>query len=635
MPGAGERDDTDPAIADTQGSDPGAPAEVREEPKRVARAVHVGDVLGRYELVEEIGEGGMATVYRARDRELRREVAIKVLFPHLSRRPEIVRRFHREARAAASLEHDNILRIYDVGGDEGEPPYIVMELIRGRTLLQEIEQRGPILAEVAACIGALLADALAAAHAAGIIHRDIKPANVLIAPGGRLLLADFGVARLETEDSLVTRTGALLGTPAYMSPEQAAGETATVRSDLYSLGATLYQLATGSLPYSGNPAKVMAMIASGALVPPLRRRPAVGPDLSRAIERLMEVDVMARPGKASVAAEELRAIAVAGGLGKPTEELAAYFDDPDGFLRIRTPSVVSALITAARSAMTESKLPRAMALADRASALAPDDPTVSALIETVTEGGRSSRRRRIVAFAALGLAVAGGGVALFALRGGPPAGIDASVAIDAARIDAAPRDTEVIAMSSVVDAEPPDASIPIDAPTNVPRGRDAGTVRKPIDAAEVAAVIADAAAQVPIDAAIAIDAALADGTLIVENDLWCEISIDGISRGNKRNEPLVVEAGHHTVVCEQPNGRWSKQVDVAAGKTVRLKGEMLPTFQVTIALGHASTILIDGVSHPNRGSVPLKAGRHQLENTYITVTAPCQIRDEPQLDCYR
>jgi len=232
----GKAPDQDPAIADTS-SDPHVPVPARGKGPRQVRA---GDTLGRYELGDELGEGGMATVFRARDRELRREVAVKVLFPHLARRAEVVRRFQREARAAAGLEHPNILRIYDVGGGEGDdPPYIVMELIRGRTLLAEIEQRGAMLAEVAACIGALLGDALAAAHAAGIIHRDVKPANVLIAQGGRLLLADFGVARLETEDSLVTRTGALLGTPAYMSPEQASGDVTTARSDLYSLGATL------------------------------------------------------------------------------------------------------------------------------------------------------------------------------------------------------------------------------------------------------------------------------------------------------------------------------------------------------------------------------------------------------------
>src|SRR5262245_15691908 len=355
----------------------------------------------------------MATVFRARDRELRRDVAVKVLFPHLARRADIVRRFHREARAAAALEHPNILRIYDVGGAEGDdPPYIVMELIRGRTLLSEIEQRGAMLAEIAACIGALLGDALAAAHAAGVIHRDVKPANVLIAPGGRLLLADFGVARLKTEDSLVTPTGALLGTPAYMSPEQANGDTTTARSDLYSLGATLYQLATGSLPYSGSPAKVMSMIAAGNLVPPVRRRPSCGADLSRLIERAMAAEVTARPPSATALAAELRALATAGGLGDPTEELAAYFEDPGGFLRTRTPTVVGALVAAGRSAVAEARLPRAMALADRACALAPDDPGVTALVQTVTEGGRASRRNHALAIAGVVVALAGGGTLL-------------------------------------------------------------------------------------------------------------------------------------------------------------------------------------------------------------------------------
>src|ERR1700741_3490194 len=138
-------DDTDP-LAKTQSSDPdsGAPSGAK------VRAVHVGDEVGRYALVEEIGEGGRATVFRARDRELRRDVAVKVLFPHLARRPEIVRRFQREARAAAGLEHPNLLRGYGVGGGGGgEPPYIVMELVRGRTLLQEIELRGAMLSEVA------------------------------------------------------------------------------------------------------------------------------------------------------------------------------------------------------------------------------------------------------------------------------------------------------------------------------------------------------------------------------------------------------------------------------------------------------------------------------------------------------
>ncbi|MEO6773813.1 MAG: serine/threonine-protein kinase, partial [Kofleriaceae bacterium] len=405
--------DTDP-LADTAAPAVPDAADARTKKKR---AVHTGDTLShngvtpRYELGEDVGEGGMATVYRAQDRELRRDVAIKVLFPHLARRPEIVRRFHREARAAAALEHANILRIYDVGGDEDsvDPPFIVMELVRGTTLLGEIEQRGPMFAEVVACVGAVLADALVAAHAAGIIHRDLKPANVLVAPGGRVLLADFGVARLETEDSLVTKTGALLGTPAYMSPEQASGDVATARSDLYSLGATLYQLATGTLPYAGSPAKVMAQIATGTRVAAVKKRAEVGPDLSHVIDRLMAMEPADRPANAKEVAAELRAIAASGGLGEPADELRAYFADPPAFVAAKTPGVVAALIAAGKRAIAEAKLPRALAIADRASALAPDDPAVTALVTEVTEGGRSTARRRMLGFVGLGLAIVAGG----------------------------------------------------------------------------------------------------------------------------------------------------------------------------------------------------------------------------------
>jgi len=611
-------DDTDPAIADTQASDPGAPtapdnaAAAVATSKRGPRGVRPGDVLGRYELAEEIGEGGMATVFRARDRELRRDVAIKVMFPHLARRTEIVRRFHREARAAAGLEHANILRIYDVGGGEADdPPYIVMELIRGRTLLQEIEQRGAILAEVTASIGALLADALAAAHAAGIVHRDIKPSNVLIAPGGRLLLADFGVARLETEDSLVTKTGSLLGTPAYMSPEQASGDTATAKSDLYSLGATLYQLSTGFLPYAGSPAKVMSLIASGTLVTPVRRSAAVGPDLSRTIEQLMEAEPSARPANAATVSLELRGLAQAGGLGDPTEELAAFFDDAAAFLKTRTPAVVTAIVIAGKRAIAEARLPRAMALADRASALAPEDPAVKTLVETVTEGGRASKRRRVLALGGAGVVVAGGVTALaMTISGGGASTRDA--ALVASTRDAA-LDTTLFA-STLFDAG---VSVPLDASAlaldaNL-RVRDAVTMRRVdagVDAPE--AVSLDAAVPVvQLDAAVAIS----DGTLIVTNDTWCDVSVDGVPHGRLltgKRKSLRLQVGHHVVACVQPgvNPGWTKEIDLVAGQTLALPGTMLTSVEVTIAIA-GDRVQIDGRRYPRGMVARLKPGRYR------------------------
>ncbi|MBL9013414.1 MAG: serine/threonine protein kinase [Myxococcales bacterium] len=646
---AGDPDDTDPAVADTHASAGGhasatAPSKTTG---RGPRGVRSGDTLGRYELGEELGEGGMATVFKARDTQLRRDVAVKVLFPHLARREEVVRRFHREARAAAGLEHANILRIYDVGGAEGDdPPYIVMEMIRGRSLLAEIEQRGPMFPEVAACVGALLADALAAAHKASIVHRDMKPANVMIAPGGRILLTDFGVARLETEDSLVTKTGAVLGTPAYMSPEQASGDTATAKSDLYSLGATLYQLATGTLPYGGSPAKVLAQIASGSATPAVKKRPAVGPDLSRVIERLMAVEPEARIATAAATATELRAIAAAGGLGEPADELAAYFADPEKYVTEKTPKVVAGTVAAAKQALSEGKLPRALALADRAGSLAPADPAVTSLIARVAEGDRASRRNRLIAIGAAVLLVGGGGgFAAYRLLGSSaeaPADAaalamvsDAALALDGAPqpIDTAPGDIDAAAGdvdAGGIDAAtpPPDAAV-----TRPPPKKDAGvTAMGAIDAA-VAAPQFDAAPLLPVDAAPA-----AKGTIVVRADSWCDVTVDGQTKGQLRlgqSLSISVEPGPHTVVCAQTgtDRAWTRTVEVPAGGRADARGDLIQPVDVSIEVDAT----IDGVAYQAgtkvklKGYLRVKAGGAERS---LTFTRPCRLRTSPTLDCY-
>ena len=616
--------DTDP-LADTAA--PAAPGSGKKK-----RGVHTGDTLGRYELGDEAGEGGMATVYRARDKELRRDVAIKVLFPHLARRPEIVRRFHREARAAAGLEHANILRIYDVGGDEDsdDPPFIVMELVRGTTLLGEIELRGPMFAEVVACVGALLADALAAAHAAGIIHRDIKPANVLVAPGGKILLADFGVARLETEDSLVTKTGALLGTPAYMSPEQASGDIATAKSDLYSLGATLYQLATGTLPYAGSPAKVMAQIASGSRISAVKKRAEVGPDLSRVIDRMMATEPDDRPASAKELAAELRQIAANGGLGDPVDELEAYFADPAAFVAQKTPAVVTALVAQGKQAIAEAKLPRAMAIADRASALAPDDPTVTALVTAVTEGGRSSARRRVIVVGMLGLAVAAGATVVGVKVLSKPAEV---VTLDAAAIAVVQIDATVV-----------DAALPVDGnvvalETDARTGRDARPPDRVRDAAPAIAMTTPDAAM-PDAAADAAPIAPQIGTVVVTSDVWCDFTFDHEASkrlpGGLGTTRFNLQAGHHSLGCEQPktDRNWAQEVDVRANEAVQVHATLLKDF--TVKLEVAATL--NGKPFAAGATTTVKRGQLIIEiagqpTKYATVTESCVVRGPP-VDCY-
>jgi serine/threonine-protein kinase len=210
----------------------------------------IGQTLGgRYEVLERVGGGGMALVYKARDLLLDRTVAVKVLRPQFAHDEEFVRRFRREARSAASLSHPNIVGIYDVGQD-GDAHYIVMEYVEGRNLNEVIRERAPLQVGEAVRIAAQICEALEHAHQNQIIHRDIKPHNILIGNNGRVKVTDFGIARAVTA-ATITQTGSVVGSVHYFSPEHAKGVATGEKSDLYSLGIVLYQMLTGRLPFLG------------------------------------------------------------------------------------------------------------------------------------------------------------------------------------------------------------------------------------------------------------------------------------------------------------------------------------------------------------------------------------------------
>ncbi|MDB4981217.1 MAG: serine/threonine protein kinase, partial [Myxococcales bacterium] len=256
----------------------------------------VGKTLGRYRISGELGRGGMATVYRAFDPQLQRDVAIKVIHGAFAGRRDIERRFRREAQAVAALKHESIVDVFDFApGGDGEPAYIVSELVEGPTLRQLLDQcGGRLLPEIAVVIGARLAGALGAAHARGIVHRDVKPDNVMIdlglekKAGARVLLTDFGIARL-TEDDTMTATGSILGSPAYMSPEQAKSGTISPASDVFSLGVTLYQMVTGRPPFMGkDPLTVIAALLGGEFPRPSQLDARVSPEVEAVILKCMK-----------------------------------------------------------------------------------------------------------------------------------------------------------------------------------------------------------------------------------------------------------------------------------------------------------------------------------------------------------
>ena len=204
--------------------------------------------LGGYEIIEEVARGGMGVVLKAKDPHLRRTVAIKVLAPALTGNSEARKRFMREARAVAALDHDNILPIYAV--EPSDPlPYIVVPFIEGLSLQQWIDTNGPMSDDQVVAVGGKIAAGLQEAHAAGVIHRDLKPANILIdADLGGVWITDFGLAHM-SEDQAITQTACLSGTPQFMAPEQVKGEQVDPRADLYGLGTTLYVMATGTPPF--------------------------------------------------------------------------------------------------------------------------------------------------------------------------------------------------------------------------------------------------------------------------------------------------------------------------------------------------------------------------------------------------
>jgi serine/threonine-protein kinase len=262
-------------------------------------------LAGRYELVEVIGRGGMGAVYRAVDLVLGRTVAVKLLPGTLADQdPTSVARFEREARAAAALSHPAVVAVYDTGADE-TARFIVMELISGRSLEAILRDEGPLDPDRAAGIAARVADALAAAHSAGIVHRDIKPANVMIASDGSVKVLDFGIARA-MDSTTLTQNASVVGTAAYMSPEQALGKPADERSDIYALGCVLYALLTGRPPFSGDGAA--AILNQHANVPPppvTAKNGRVAPGLDALVLQMLAKSPEERPQTAAEVRDRL------------------------------------------------------------------------------------------------------------------------------------------------------------------------------------------------------------------------------------------------------------------------------------------------------------------------------------------
>jgi serine/threonine protein kinase len=379
--------------------------------------------LVKYELLEEIGHGGMATVYLARDRRLGRDVAVKIIHRHLRENVEVATRFASEARAVAKLRHPNIVEVYDVS-DEGEPErYLVVELVRGTTLRKLLTTHEYLPAEIAAIIAVEIASALDHAHQSGVIHRDVKPENVLVAlptPGvpsdarasapdeSVVKITDFGIAKLLDLQG-VTSTGQVLGSPAHMAPEQIEGGDVNARSDVFGLGVMLYETMVGKLPFDGkNPAQVLRRVLDGQFTPADRARPTVGARFSAIVGRALAHDIGARYASAADLGAALREELDALGFVDLRAELRSFLCDPDAYRKAYEARIVERLVARGQEAREARDIQLSAASLNRALAFRPDD---AELLSEVTSLGRAERLRRNVLSAALAL----GGSALIAV----------------------------------------------------------------------------------------------------------------------------------------------------------------------------------------------------------------------------
>ena len=302
----------------------------------------IGERLGQYQIAGVLGRGGMATVYRAHQERLGRDVALKVL--RASPDPQAAARFEREARAVASLSHPNILPVYDYG-EEGELLYIVMQLIEGgRTLATRVAE-GPMAPAEAVELLCRVLDALGYAHGRGVIHRDIKPANILLPQPDWPLLGDFGIAQSLAELTQLTVPGEILGTPSYMAPERATGQPSDARADLYAVGALLYELLTGRAPFEGDSAMaVLIQHVQDAPLPPSQLVSGIPPALERVALKALEKDPGRRYQSAAELAAALRVATIPAPSPVPAQPL------PSAETRLLEPDMPVALPRSARPA---------------------------------------------------------------------------------------------------------------------------------------------------------------------------------------------------------------------------------------------------------------------------------------------
>jgi serine/threonine-protein kinase len=444
----------------------------------------VGRQIGRYRILEQLGQGGMSVVYKGLDTALDREVAVKVLHPHLASKPESRKRLDREARAVARLHHPNILEVYDFSGADSTDAYIVTEYIRGKTLREFISGEPLSPPEIAAMVMHEIAGALAHAHEAGVLHRDLKPENVMVRDDGVIKLTDFGIAKILDRDEKMTMTGALVGSPAHMAPEIIEGEESGAEADVFSLGTMLYLFVTGKLPFTApNTTATLKRILDCVYEDPRQTVPTCSDELTEIIGTCLQRSPANRYPTAGKLRDALASYLSELGLTRPHEELPKFFLDSKGYRHEVQRRVTETLLERAQRLIGDKKSARALSALNQVLAHDPTNERATHLLDAMKARKlREQRTRRLVRLATIGGAAFVIGVSAlkgidvasrapeptFDLPFGPADVVLASVTWAPARADPIPA------------LEVADAGVtPIDAGTVVAKVKPNGTGVKP------------------------------------------------------------------------------------------------------------------------------------------------------------
>ncbi len=535
----------------------------------------IGSIIDKYEVLQKLGEGATATVYRGRHLAIGNDVAIKVLHPHLSASMRYRERFNREARAVGRLSHQNIVSILDYSGQGADDCYIVTELVDGTTLLGLLQEHGTLPSEIAAVVGMELCSALGFAHTAQVIHRDIKPENVMIRRDGKIKLMDFGVARVLDEGS-ITLDGSLLGSPAYMSPQQAQDQPLDGRSDLFSLGTVLFHAVTGHVPFSGgNTSVILKNIIDGNRPDVLELAPAASPSFAAVVENLLQ----SRPEDRYATAEDARIALLATltevelPLEHPALQLANYLVNPEGTTAALRGVLEPVLLRKGKERLAAGDHLGALQLFNRLLALDENNAEVLALIQGLHQPpAREPAQRRWVALLACTLGLVGA-LAVWWVQASPTipsvAAVTGGAALVTPRVEPAP--TEAPAAPIVA---PPPAPTPATNIATLPRATR--PTQLPLAPRRVAeSVAATVATPTPVAQAVP-----ANASLVVVSITTAEVWLDGVRVGKTRSgpatdwvatrrAPLSVTPGHHTVVLKNTHAEdWVQEFDAVAGQEI-------------------------------------------------------------------